>query len=130
MTDPVSERSLGELLSEISSDFSTLMQQEVALAKAEIRQEVKTAGKAAGMGAGAAFAGWMTAVFASLTLIFALASIDALGLAWAALIVTVLWAIGLAVLGMRAKKLVSQVGPPQNTIDSLKEDAQWARNQK
>jgi hypothetical protein len=129
-TPPPAERSVGELFSEITSDLSTLMRQEVELAKTEIRQEAKTAGKAAGAGAAAAFAGWMVAVFASLTLMFALASIDGLGLAWSALIVTVLWVIALAVLGLRAKKLVAQVGPPRNTIDSLKEDAQWARNQK
>ncbi len=127
---PGHDRSVGELLSEITSDLSTLMRQEVELAKTEIRQEAKTAGKAAGMGAGAAFAGWMVAVFASLTLMFALANIDALGLTWSALIVTVLWAIALAVLGLRAKKLIAQVGPPQNTLDSLKEDAQWARTQR
>jgi uncharacterized membrane protein YqjE len=127
---PGHDRSIGELFSEITSDLSTLMRQEVQLAKAELRQEAKTAGKAVGMGAGAGLAGWMVAVFASLTLLFALSSIDGIGLAWSALIVTVLWAVALAVLGMRAKKLAAKVGPPKETIDSLKEDAQWARNQK
>jgi hypothetical protein len=129
-SQPGRERSTGELFSEITTDLSRLMRQEVQLAKAELRDEAKTAGKAAGMGAGAAFAGWMTGLFASWTLLFALASLDGLGLAWSALIVTVLWAIALAVLGMRAKKTAKKVGPPNQTIDSLKEDAQWARNQK
>jgi hypothetical protein len=129
-SQPGHERSTGELFSEITSDLSKLMRQEVQLAKAELRQEAKTAGKAVGMGAGAGLAGWMVAVFASLTLLFALSNIGVLGLAWSALIVTVLWAIALAVLGMRAKKLAAKVGPPNQTIDSLKEDAQWARNQK
>lgn len=127
---PGHERSAGEIFSEITSDLSRLMRQEVQLAKVELREEAKTAGKAAGMAAGAAFAGWMVAVFASLTLLFALANIDALGLAWSALIVTVLWGIALAVLAARAKKLAAEVGPPDQTIQSLKEDAQWARNQK
>jgi hypothetical protein len=126
---PARERSLGEVFSEVTSDLSTLMRQEVELAKAEIRQEAKTAGKAAGMAGAAAFAGWMVAVFASLTLMFALANIDGLGLAVSALIVTALWAVALAVLGARAKKQVAAVGPPKNTINSLKEDAQWARTQ-
>lgn len=137
MTDPSTkqaqpghERSAGELFSEIANDLSRLMRQEVQLAKTELRDEAKTAGKAAGMGAGAAFAGWMTALFASWTLLFALASLDGLGMGWSALIVTVLWAVVLAVLGMRAKKTAKKVGPPNQTIDSLKEDAQWARNQK
>lgn len=126
---PPAERSVGELLSEISSDLSTLFRQEVALAKTELRQEAKAGGKAAGMAAGAAFAGWMLAAFASLAVMFALAGIDPLNFAWGAVIVAVLWAVVAAVLAGRAKKLAKQVGPPQETIESLKEDKKWARSQ-
>jgi hypothetical protein len=126
---PPAERSVGELVSEISSDLSMLFRQEVALAKTELRQEARAGGKAAGMGAGAAFAGWMLGTFASLALMFALAGIDALNFAWGAVIVAVLWAVVGAVLAARAKKLAKQVGPPHETIDSLKEDKQWAHTQ-
>jgi hypothetical protein len=127
---PGRERSVAELLADITSDLSTLVRQEVELAKAEVRQEARAAGRAAGTGAGAAFAGWMVAVFGSLALVFALAGLDALGLALSALIVTVLWAVALAVLGLKARQLAAQVGPPRHTLDFLKEDAQWARTQR
>jgi hypothetical protein len=126
---PPAELSVTELISEVTSDMTTLFRQEVQLAKTELRQEAKAGGKAAGMGAGAAFAGWMVAAFASLALMFALAGIEPLNFAWGAVIVAVLWAALGAVLATRAKKLAKQVGAPHQTIESLKEDKSWARTQ-
>ena len=62
----VERASIGELLSDISSDLSTLMRQEVALAKAELTQSAKQAGKGGGMLAGAGIAGHFVLLFLSI----------------------------------------------------------------
>ena len=66
------QRSLGEVVSDLSTDLSTLMKQEVALAKAELKDEVTKVGKGAGMLGGAGFAGWFVLLFLSLALMFLL----------------------------------------------------------
>ncbi len=127
--DADSDRSLGSLVSSLTSDMSKLMRQELALAKVELREEAKTAGKAAGMLGGAAFAAWMTAIFISVTLMWLLDKW--MDLTLAALIVTLLWGIAAAVLGLRGKQQLQTLNPkPEQTIDSLKEDAQWLKAQK
>ena len=123
----VTQRSVGELIGEVTSDLSKLLNQELTLAKLEITNEAKKAGKTAGAFGGAGAAGYFTILFASLTLMFALAAwFDSL--AWAGLVVTLLWAIVGAVLFMQAKKKAAQINPkPEMTVQTLKEDAQWAK---
>jgi uncharacterized membrane protein YqjE len=119
--------SVGQLVSEIATDFSALMRQEVQLAKAEIKQEASKAGKGAGMLGGAALAGWMVLLFGSLALVFAIGSVTGLG--WAALIVTGVWAVIAAVLAATGRGRLREVNPkPERTMQTLKEDAQWARH--
>lgn len=122
------DRSVGELLSEVTSDIQTLFRQEVELAKAEIREEATKAGKAAGMYGGAGFGGYMVALFASLAAMFGLANVMDTG--WAALIVTGVWAVIAAVLFVMGRSRMREVSPkPEQTVETLKEDAQWARHQ-
>ena len=123
----VTQHSVGELIGEVTSDLSKLLNQELALAKLEMTNEAKKAAKAAGAFGGAGAAGYFAVLFASLTLMFALAAwFDSL--TWAALAVTVLWAIVGAVLFMQAKKKAAQIDPkPEMTVQTLKEDAQWAK---
>lgn len=124
-----SDESLGEMVSQLTTDLATLTRQEMALAKAELRDEVKKAGKGAGMLGGAAFAGWMLALFFSITIMWALDEV--MDLVWAALIVAVLWGIVAAVLYTSGRKALSEVNPkPEQTVDSLKEDAKWLKTQK
>ncbi len=119
--------SVGELMSEITADVSALMRQEVELAKAEIKHEATKAGKGAGMLGGAAYGGHMVLLFGSLALVFAIGS--QIGLGWAALIVTGVWAVIAAVLAVRGRQQLRRVHPkPERTIETLKEDAQWARH--
>ncbi|MEV5339610.1 phage holin family protein [Streptomyces sp. NPDC052676] len=121
------DRSMGELLSEVTSDIQTLFRQEIELAKAEIRQEATKAGKAGGMYGGAGFAGYMVALFASLAAVFGLANV--MDAAWAALIVTALWAGIGAVLFVMGRSRMREVSPkPEQTVETLKEDARWARH--
>ncbi|WP_068927543.1 phage holin family protein [Planobispora rosea] len=125
--EPAEPPSLGQLISEIGEDMSRLFRQEVELAKAEIRQEAVKAGKAAGLLGGAGFAGYMTALLVTLAVMFGLGNVMDLG--WAALIVAVVWAVIGAVLFVNGRKRMQQVSPkPEQTIETLKEDAQWARN--
>ncbi|MEU4761752.1 phage holin family protein [Actinosynnema sp. NPDC023794] len=121
------EPSLGQLVGELTEDLSRLMRQELELAKAEIRQEATKAGKAAGMLGAAGFAGYMTAVLLSLALAFGLATF--LGLGWATLVVAVLWGIAGFALFSTGRARLRQVNPkPERTIETLKEDAEWARH--
>nr|WP_249051638.1 phage holin family protein [Cellulomonas fimi] len=121
------------MLAEVSRDLSTLMRQEMELAKAELKQSATQAGKGAGMFTGAAVAGHMVLLFLSLTLMWWLG--DALDhWAWGALIVAVLWGIAAAVLAMRGKKEMKEVrGIPDTTAtvkkipDALKPDEEARR---
>ncbi|MFD5830304.1 phage holin family protein [Lentzea sp. NPDC060358] len=119
--------SLGDLVSDLTGDLSKLMRQELELAKAEIRQEAAKAGKATGMLAAAGFAGYLTTVLLSLALVFALGAVVPLG--WAALIVAVLWGIAGAVLYTGGRARLRTVNPkPERTVETLKEDAEWAKH--
>jgi uncharacterized membrane protein YqjE len=123
------DESVGELVSQLTTDLGDLTRQELALAKAELQAEAKKAGKGAGMLGGAALAGWMVALFLSLTVMWALD--EAMDLVWAALIVTALWAIAAAVLARTGRKKLAEVSPkPDQTVESLKEDAKWLKTRK
>jgi hypothetical protein len=125
--DTATGESLGDLVSELTGDLSKLMRQELELAKAEIRQEATKAGKATGMLAAAGFAGYLTTVLLSLALVFALGAIMPLG--WAALIVAALWGIAGAVLYTSGRAKLRTVNPkPERTVETLKEDAEWAKH--
>ncbi|MEU2268320.1 phage holin family protein [Streptomyces olindensis] len=120
-------RSAGELLSAVTSDLQTLFRQEVELAKTEIREEGAKAGKAAGMYGGAGFGGYMVALFLSLAAVFGLANVMDAG--WAALIVAAVWAVIAVVLYVMGRSRMREVSPkPEQTVQTLKEDAQWARH--
>lgn len=111
--------SLGDLVAEVSRDFSTLMRQEVELAKAEATQSAKRAGKGAGMYGGAGVAGWFVLLFLSIALWWGLGDlIDSLG--WSAVIVAVIWGIVAAVLFFTGKKEFERVQGMPRTADSLK----------
>jgi uncharacterized membrane protein YqjE len=123
------DESVGEIVSQLTTDLGELTRQELALAKAELQAEAKKAGKGAGMLGGAAFAGWMVAIFLSFTVMWALD--EAMDLIWAALIVAVVWAVVAAVLAMKGRKELQEVNPkPDQTVESLKEDAKWLKTRK
>ncbi|MFD3737369.1 phage holin family protein [Streptomyces sp. NPDC058629] len=124
---PSADPSIGELVGEISEDFTQLVREEVELAKAEIKESATRAGKAAGMLAGSGYAGHLVLLMGSLAAIFGLAHV--VDLAWAALIVTGFWAIVGALLFVVGRKRLQTVSAkPERTVQTLKEDAQWARN--
>ena len=113
-------RSVGELIGEVSNDLSTLMRQELALAKAEVKAEATKTGKAAGMLGGAGFAGYMVALFLSCALWWGLANAMDTGIA--ALIVAIIWGVIGAVLFVTGRKKMREVHPkPERTVSTLKE---------
>ena len=111
--------SLGELLGDVTRDLSTLMRQEVELAKAEAKQSATRAGKGGGMLAGAGVAGHFVLVFLSLALMFALGALMPLG--WAAVIVAVIWGIIAAVLASMGRKELKQIKGMPQTGETLSE---------
>ncbi len=111
--------SVGELVGEISQDLSTLMRQELALAKAELKQEAGQSGKAAGMLGGAGFAGYMLLLFLSIAAWWGLANVMDEG--WAALIVAAVWAVIAAVLYTAGRNRMREINPtPERTAETLK----------
>lgn len=111
--------SLGDLITEVTKDFSTLMRQELELAKAEAAESAKKAGKGAGLFGGAGYAGIMVVLFLSLALMWALGYLFD-NQAWGALVVAVIWAIIAAVLFVIGRKELKQVRGIPKTVDSVK----------
>jgi hypothetical protein len=111
--------SLGELLGEVTRDLSTLMRQEIALAKAELRESAQKAAKGAGLLGGAGYAGHLTILFLSIALWWSLGYL--VGNGWSALIVAVLWGIVGAILYSMGRKQLKEVEGAPQTVDTLKE---------
>jgi hypothetical protein len=111
--------SLGEIVGDISAGLSTLMRQEVALAKAEARQSASQAGKAAGLFSGAAMGGWMAVLFLSLAVWEWLASaLNSRG--WAAIIVMAIWAVIAAILAAMGRTEMRRVSGLPRTVETTK----------
>jgi hypothetical protein len=110
-------RSIGQILGDVSRDVSTLMRQEVALAKAELRQSGVRAGKGIGMFGGAAAAGMLFLVFLSVCAWWALGEL--IGRGWSALIVAVVWAIVAAILAVAGKKELERIRGLQQTAETM-----------
>lgn len=111
--------SLGDLLGEVTRDLSTLMRQEIALAKAELKESATTSAKGAGMLGGAGYAASMVVLFLSLALWAALANL--VGWGWAGVIVAVLWGIAAAILFVVGRKQLKQVNGAPQTVETLQE---------
>jgi hypothetical protein len=125
--DDLRERPLGELLRMLSQETTTLVKQELDLAKAEVQQKGKQAGVGAGFLGGAGVAGLLALGALTACLILALANVMPDWLA--ALIVAVVWGIVAAVLGLRGRDKVKDAAPPvpEQTAETLKEDVEWAK---
>jgi xanthine/uracil permease len=123
------ERSLGDLFSDLSRETTTLVRQEVQLAKAELTQSATEAARGVGMlvaGGAVAYAGLL---FVLLAIVFGL--IEAGWDAWLSALVVgvVVVAIG-AILVLRARESLKPANlAPRRTIETLKEDQEWAKEQ-
>ncbi|WP_354698063.1 hypothetical protein DSM112329_03727 [Paraconexibacter sp. AEG42_29] len=121
------EKPVGELLRQLSEETSTLVRQELELAKAEISQKGKAAGVGAGLLGGAGVTALVTLIALMLTVLFLLDTAMATWLA--ALITTVIFGAAAAVQALIGKNRLQDAGPPvpEQTTDSVKEDVEWAK---
>jgi Flp pilus assembly protein TadB len=123
------ERPIGELLKQLSEQTTRLVHQELELAKAELQQKGKQAGMGAGMFGAAGALG--LAALGALTACFILA-LNAVMPAWlAALIVAVVYGIIAFVLVKQGQARIKRATPPvpEQTIETVKEDVEWAKTQ-
>jgi uncharacterized membrane protein YqjE len=119
----------GELLRELSDHTTTLVRKEIELAKAELGEKGKKAGRGAGMFGGAGLFGVLA--FGALTTCIIVALDSAMELWLAALIVAVVYGGVAAVLALQGREKVQEAGPPvpEQATESVKEDVQWAKTQ-
>lgn len=113
------DTSLGDLLGEVTRDVSILMRQEVELAKAEVKQSATRAGKGAGLFGGAGYAGHLTVLFLSFAAWWGLGHV--IDIAWAAVVIAVIWGIVAAILFVLGRKEMQAIKGAPETVDTLKQ---------
>jgi uncharacterized membrane protein YqjE len=122
------DRSIGELLKQLANETTTLVRQELELAKAEMREKAGKAGPGFGMWGAAGLTALLALGSLTASLILAL---DGVMRNWlAALIVGLVDAAIAGVLYLRGKQRVEEAGSPvpQKTIETVKEDVKWAKH--
>jgi hypothetical protein len=125
---PDGEGSLGDLFSMLTSELSQLVRSEMELARVELHEEATKAGKAAGMLVGGAVAALVALILLTSAVAWGLAEVVEPG--WAFLVVGLVVGAVAAVLAMKGRTRLADVHPvPDLTVDTLKEDARWARAQ-
>ena len=110
-------RSIGSVLADITANISTLLRQEVALAKAELRQSGTQAGKGIGLLAGAGVAGLLLLVFLSVSAWWGLGQY--IGNEWSALVVAAVWAIIALILFLAGKAELKRIRGLPTTTETL-----------
>jgi hypothetical protein len=116
---PAGDKSIGEAMGDVTRDLSVLVQQELALAKAEVRQSATRAGQTAGMFAGAAVAAFLFVVFLSIALWVAIS--DLTGPGWGAFIVAVIWLVAAAVLYGVARAEMKKISGLSQTTETVRQ---------
>ncbi len=121
------EHSIGELFSKLSNETSTLIRQEMELARAELTEKGKEAGKGAGLLGGAATVALLGAgaITAGIVLLLDLAIA-----AWLAAIIVGLVYVGVAaIVGLKGRDSIKAATPPvpEQTVETVKEDVEWAK---
>jgi uncharacterized membrane protein YqjE len=121
------DRSTAELLKQLSDQTTTLVKQEIDLAKAELSEKGKRAGIGAGMFGGAGVVGLLALGALTACIIAALAEVMDLWLA--ALIVAVVYAAIAGVLALQGRNKVQEATPPvpEQAQESIKEDVEWVK---
>ena len=124
------DQPLPELMKTLANQTTSLVRQEIDLAKAEFSEKGKKAGQGAGMFGGAGVIGFLA--LAALTAAAILGLATALPDWLAALIVGLVYAGVAGVLALQGRNKVQEAGPPipEQTVDTVKEDVEWAKTQK
>jgi uncharacterized membrane protein YqjE len=122
------ERSIGELFSDLGNEISALVRNEIALAKVELKQNASRVARNLVFVVAGALIGYIAMMALVATIIIALATVMA---AWgAALLVTIVVGIVAAALVMKGLKALKQTDlTPRQTVQTIKEDFVWARQQ-
>ncbi|MGC2237233.1 MAG: phage holin family protein [Pyrinomonadaceae bacterium] len=132
------ERSLGDLFSELAGETSTLVRQEVALAQVELTQKATVAGKNVGFLVAGGAVGYMALLVVLAAVVIGLTQFISYLSGWQ--IITSAW-IAAAIVGLAVgavayvlvtgalEKLKNMELTPRQTVETLKEDAQWLKNQ-
>jgi putative superfamily III holin-X len=121
------DASASDLMKQLAEQTSTLVRQELELAKAELSVKGKQAGIGAGLLGGAGVFGLYALGALTATIIAALSL--AMDTWLAALIVTVVWAAVTGVAALLGKSRIQQSAPPipEQSVESVKEDVQWTK---
>jgi uncharacterized membrane protein YqjE len=127
--DELRDRPVGELLKELSTQTTSLVRQELELAKAEMAEKGKRAGLGAGMFGGAGLFGFLALAALTACVIAALAT--GMDVWLAALIVAAVYACIATVMALLGRQKTREAVPPapEQAIESTKEDVQWAKTQ-
>jgi len=128
MQEEKDDRSIGELIAELSRETTTLVRQEFQLAKVEMSQKASRAGKNVGflvVGGVVAYTGLLAIIAA---VIIVLGNVIALWLS-ALVVGAVIATVGLVLVIKGANTLRQEDPTPQETIETLKEDREWLRDQ-
>jgi hypothetical protein len=128
-SEELRERPIGDLVKQLAGQTSTLVRQEIDLAKAEMSEKAGIAGKGAGMFSGAAVVGLLAA--GALTACVVLALSKAVPDWLAALIVALVLGAVAAVLALQGRDRIRAATPPvpEKTVETVKEDVEWAKSQ-
>ena len=113
---------------EINQDLRVLAEKQAALAKTEVREQLSLSTRVLGFGAGAFVFGTLAAVFVFLTIMFALWVVTPM---WVAALITTLFLVSCAAIcGFVAYRMFKRLSfTPKRTLDSLREDVTWAKQQ-
>ena len=127
MATRTEDRSLSELVSEVTTEVGNLFRKEVELARVETSEQVSRAAKAGGMLGAAAVIGFLDLILFAFAAAWALSEIVPEGVAF--LIVAIVFAVVAAVLAVAGKKRIASINPvPNQTVQTLKEDVQVAKD--
>jgi uncharacterized membrane protein YqjE len=122
------DASIGDLVSQLASDFGNLVSTQVELAKVELKEDVNKAGRGAGMLTGAGATGFLALTIASFALAWLLDDVMPRPLAF--VLVALAWAIVAGVLYASGRSQLDALKFAPESKDALKEDVQWAKQQR
>ena len=122
------DKSLGELVAAATKDLSALVKGEVALAKAELKQEAVTAAKGGAMFGAAAVVGLLAFLFVSIAAAFGIGGLLGGHPGWGFLIVGAVYGLLGGILLLVGRKSMKAMGKPERTIRQAKETTAWARH--
>jgi Na+/melibiose symporter-like transporter len=123
------DRSVGQLLSDVTRELQALVRKELELARAETKEELQRAGAAGKRFGVAGLAGYLAVVMLSFAAAWALTAVMPTG--WAFFAVGVVLGLVAGAMALQGRRRLREFHPvPQETAETLKEDVQWLKSRK